>query len=453
MVAAAPAAGRERLTGRGTILPSARSRREGRERARVPAWRRAAPVLAICWLAAAAITSAAQAADWRLDSSFGAGGVERVAGGRYWSLLAPGPQGSVYVGAGARGRSRSFLITRVSAAGKVIRSFGSDGVASVPAVASQASPQMFVLSDGGLLVAGSDSAGHFVLTRLSAAGNLDHAFGHDGVAQYTLPDILDTSPTAKVALEPDGDILAAYQDFGSGEVGPGETPGPVELLRLKPSGALDHSFGRGGFLVLGSSLPVSGDISGMTVAPDGSILLAYDEALTHPATGDAGIVELSSQGVPISAFGDGGFAPIPASSDIETPDLAGLFALPGGVVEADFLSTVSAKRSGLFRFAGPAGAPDPAFGVAGAVVVASGGSGVAVSSSGETFIVGSFDHAMLVDGVLSSGAPDPALGGSTGARFTAPLPPGANEKEIEAVLPAEDGLWVLVAGCLVRISA
>ncbi len=311
---------------------------------------------------------------------------------------------------------------------------------------------MFVLSDGELLIAGADSAGHFALVRLTAGGEVDRAFGHAGVARYSLPDILDTALTPKVAVEPDGDILAAYQDFGSGEVGPGETPGAVELLRLRPSGALDRSFGRGGFLVLGS-LAVSGDISGMTVTAGGSIVLAYDQARTRSAAAGAGVVELSSTGAPVAGFGEGGLAAIPASSDIESPDLAGLFALPDGVIEADFLSTADAKRSGLFRFAGPAGAPDAAFGLAGAVVVASGGSGVAVSSSGETFIVGSFEHAMLVDGVLSSGAPDPTLGGSSGTRFTVPLPRGADEREIEAALPARDGLWVLVAGCLVRISA
>jgi hypothetical protein len=39
---------------------------------------------------------ATQAASWHLDPSFGKGGVAAVPGGQgTWSLLAPGPQGSL----------------------------------------------------------------------------------------------------------------------------------------------------------------------------------------------------------------------------------------------------------------------------------------------------------------------------------------------------------------------
>ncbi len=98
---------------RGTIDGNARSRRIGRGPA--TGCRRVAVVITIGWLATAVLAAGAQAASWQLDSSFGVRGVERVPGGRYWSLLAAGPQGSVYVGAGragARARSSSRACPR-----------------------------------------------------------------------------------------------------------------------------------------------------------------------------------------------------------------------------------------------------------------------------------------------------------------------------------------------------
>ena len=74
----------------------------------------AAFTLAALTLALLVTAPAAQAASWHLDTSFGKGGVAPVPGGQdTWSLLAPGPQGSLYVGAGMR-RGGSFEIGRAS---------------------------------------------------------------------------------------------------------------------------------------------------------------------------------------------------------------------------------------------------------------------------------------------------------------------------------------------------
>src|SRR5271168_107590 len=90
----------------------------------------------------------ARAASWHLDSSFGKLGVAglpvresasfplSLGPGDAGSLLAPGPQGSVFVGGYARSRKGSFLIAHLSARGRLVKGFGRRGVSTIPAIYS-----------------------------------------------------------------------------------------------------------------------------------------------------------------------------------------------------------------------------------------------------------------------------------------------------------------------------
>jgi hypothetical protein len=213
---------------------------------------------------------AAQASTWHLVSSFGKNGVaglpvrERAAaplnqGGapppeRFRSLVVPGPQGSVLVGGYANSKPGTFLVSR------------------------------------------------------HALGAPDRRFGHNGVAQYKVVGRHGYSIVTAAVVEPNGDILAVYQKelpqppSSSPGVPEGQGNGAIVYTRLLPSGALDHSFGQGGFLdasgeKVGFIEGESGTVGacGETLSTSGSLLVAYESFALE---------ELSPAGVVVTSFGD-----------------------------------------------------------------------------------------------------------------------------------------------------
>jgi uncharacterized delta-60 repeat protein len=436
---------------------------------------RLAVALAVGWLATGVPGPAAQAASWRLDSSFGKQGVAglpvREEGinflyppgpGDKGSLLSAGPQGSLFVGGYANRKKGSFLVARMSAQGKLVTGFGSGGVSTVPAIYStpQTPPRMFALAGGKLLVAGLNRADQFVVARLTARGQADRTFGHDGAAQYKLPNAHGHAIIAAAAVEPDGDILAVYyqkeapQPVNHPRIAPGLGEGPIELVRLLPSGALDRSFGQGGFLKATGQPPTTreGLAVGVTIAPDGSILIAYEEAIIPHGnlTEVPAVQELSPAGMDASGFGYEGVAFLPFVPSFEGESsviFGGLLALPGGAVEVSF-----GGGGQLFRFT-PTGTPDPTFGTSGHTTVGPAVSALAIAPDGETFSVDNASR-VTVGGMLASGAPDPALGGRKGMQFAANLPGRRPHEEQQALelLPSNDSLSILVGEDIVRIS-
>jgi hypothetical protein len=417
----------------------------------------------------------ARAASWHLDPSFGKRGVAGLpvregapllvspGPGDAGSLLAPGPQGSVFVGGYAHSRKGSFLVARLSAQGGLVKSFGRGGVSTIPAIYSvpQAPPRMFALSGGRLLIAGLDRADHFVLVRLTGSGRPDRSFGHDGVADYKLRDSHGHAIIAAVALEPDGDILAvtyqreAPQPVNQPRIPPGLGQGPIEFVRLLPSGALDHSFGQGGFLKATGQPAVSGEewAVGVTITPEGSVLFAYQQ-VPVPNTGLAqeppAVQEFSPTGATASGFGNQGVAYLPFTPTFQGESSAifdGLFALPGGGFEVSF-----GGGGQLFGFTAT-GAPNTAFGTAGHTAAGPGVLDLAVAADGETFALQNSTR-LTVGGTLSSGAPDPGLGGRNGISFPVSLPRHrlGEEEQANALLAGDDTVTILFAEELVRIS-
>jgi hypothetical protein len=433
-----------------------------------------AAMIAAAAVAALGAAVAARGASWHLESSFGRQGVAALPARYTWTLLAPGRDGSLFVSGNVTctappsenpdrcaGISRSLFVARVSAGGGLVRGYGRAGVAKLPALSAVAS--MFALAGGRLLVAGVDEAGELVLTRLSAKGTVDRAFGHGGVARYALPG----RDHGKLAfdLEPDGDVLAIYQQaVGSRRIG------TTVFVRLAPSGALDERFGNGGFREAagrpGLTIGLLGSVGGSTLAADGRIVLAEEGLEPHPgAKLEWGLEEFSPDGLSNASFGDGGLAVVhPGGLElVSEAALQGLFALPGGGVEAAyegtalvanpqaFLGQEFADEIELFRFTA-SGAPDPAFGVAGKVTVGPQYQAVVLAADGETLTVGASAGALAIGGVLSDGTPDPALGGAAGVRI--PLPHGFTAFDASPALDGADGMSLLVdAADVVRLDS
>jgi hypothetical protein len=443
-------------------------------------------VLAAAALVSATGAGAAHASAWHLASSFGRNGVaglpvrERAAEPpnqgassppeRFRSLVVPGPQGSVFVGGYANSRPGSFLITRMSASGRLITRFGHGGVTVVPAIrwVKQAPPRMLELPGGSLLIVGIDRADMLVAVRLNALGAPDRGFGHDGVAQYKVADRHGFSIVTAAVVEPDGDILAAYQkelpqpSSSSPRVPEGQGNGAIVYVRMLASGALDRSFGHAGFLdssgeKVGFIEGESGTIGacGETLSTSGSLLVAYE---------GFALEELSPAGAVVTGFGDD-----PSTSAKEqNTDLPsfeaknsfhfchGLFALAGGAVEG-IAGLETGVGSAVVRLT-PAGLPESAFGKSGVTNIDVPVEAAAIASNGETYTTGESGRSLVLTGILANGEADPALGGAKGQRFAVNVPratggvPGDEEAPTWEVLPVSGGLVIRVGEELVRLA-
>jgi uncharacterized delta-60 repeat protein len=413
---------------------------------------------------------------WHLDSSFGRHGLAGVpfreegieslyppGPGSTGSLLAQGPHESLFVGGYANRQPGSFLVARMSARGTLERQFGDGGAVALPAIYStpQHPPRMFALPAGKLLVVGLDRAHRLTLVRLTARGRPDRAFGHDGVAQYSLPGAHGHAILVGAAVEPNGRILVVYyprevpQPVNEPRITPGLGAGPLKLVRLLPSGALDPSFGKAGFLTASGQPPAIGEGSacGVTVAPDGSVLLAYEQAAVpsgNLAQAPA-VQELSPTGADAPGFGSAGVAylPSPASrGGVSSVLLGGLFALAQGRVEVSF-----GGAGQLFRLSA-LGTPENTFGASGHTGAGPAEDALALAPDGETFALDD-PNQLALSGTLASGAPDPALGGRKGMRFAANLPGrrAGEEQQALALLAANSTLSILVGEQIVRVVA
>jgi len=415
-----------------------------------------------------------RASRWHVNGSFGRAGVAGlpVREGASGSLLAPGPSGSTFVGGFARRRSGVLLVARMSAAGTLVRGFGG-GVVTVPTVHwySSSPPRLAAAGGGRLLIVGLDGSDRLALVRLTPSGRRDRSFGHGGVATYGFPHRNGfTIPTA-ATIEPGGKIVVAYQreapqPVNEPAIQSGLGEGPIELARMLPTGALDPSFGRAGFLSASASTPSlvgypgsgRGWACAQALAPDGSLALAYEQALAPAGGGSPGpaVEKLGPAGEDAAGFGSHGnvalpFAPSTASG-ASSFLCDGLFALGDGSVEAAFGGEgPDSTMITLFRFTA-GGLLDTAFGASGHVTLGAPVAALAIAS-GEVFSAGIARGALVISGVLPAGTADPALGGRPGESFNAHLPGGSGSAGGSFELLAGTGsLTIRVGEELVQVS-
>ncbi len=432
----------------------------------------AAAALAACSLAAAG-SGSASAAVWHLVPSFGRHGVAGLPlrEHREGTLLASGPGGSVFVGGYANGRRGALLLARMSAGGTLMRSFGDGGVSTVPTVYAfaQDAPRVLAYPAGGLAIVGLDRSDHLAVARIGPGGRPDRAFGHDGVADYGLPLHHGFAIVTAATVEPNGDILAAYQkeapqpaDEPAIPAGLGE--GQIGLVRLLASGALDRSFGTGGFLQAPGPTPALAGYPGggagfacrQSLAPAGTLLLAYEQAVLPDsnAVEVPAVQQLGPTGADATGFGIAGavflpFVPMARNSTSSLCD--GLYSLPGGAVEAAFGGEgQNSTGIDLFRFTAT-GAADSSFGTAGHVTLGAPVAALALAADGETFSAGVSGSALVLTGTLSDGSPDPALGGSRGERVAIGLSRSGEQQPTLEALPVNGMLTVRVGEELVRL--
>lgn len=139
-----------------------------------------------------------------------------------------------------------FRVFRLTVGGLLDPSFGVGGVADVPIADRLAIIRIAAQSDRKVLVAmgelnGATGTWDLSVRRLNENGSLDAAFGTAGVFRWQGPGPSTRTWGAGVGLQADQRIIVSgrYNSGGAGYTG--------YVLRLTTSGALDATFGTGGY--------------------------------------------------------------------------------------------------------------------------------------------------------------------------------------------------------------
>jgi uncharacterized delta-60 repeat protein len=205
---------------------------------------RAFLLLAASWISIGAPHGAAFADDGDLDLSFGLFGRAVRGPGIARAVVARG-DGSLRV---AIDRGWHFGVLALRPNGAVDPDFGDDGVAMVQLPAGAVYPNSAVAlfeRPGGelLLVANTDDLGSVALVQLTAQGELDAAFGTDGVRFVHPGDSRNAAYAA--ALQDDGQVVFAGECSDCGATAGADS----WIARYSATGSADLGFGTQGSVV------------------------------------------------------------------------------------------------------------------------------------------------------------------------------------------------------------
>lgn len=238
----------------------------------------AAPLALIAGVA----TAAKHVKAGSLDASFGRGGITTLgAGTRLFGVAVQGDGKAVAVGESGAGSSADLLVARFTTSGGLDRSFAHGGLAHGPRLAgfdkNSVGRAVAIEPDGKIVVVGAATdrsgtyTGGLLVERYNSNGSLDRSFASHGVANVLSGTLFGAGDA--VTIQRDGKIIAAgsAQAAGSG----GTTP-RVAVVRLKPNGALDSSFGGRGLDVI--DLGAFSNAVAVAVQPNGKIVIAGSQA-------------------------------------------------------------------------------------------------------------------------------------------------------------------------------
>ena len=198
------------------------------------------------------------------------------------------------------GSNSQILVVRYRRDGRLDRTFGSRGIfktalpaAAGPFLATSVVPER---STGRLLIGGAYGQDSMLVLRLTAAGRLDRTFGRNraGLASVPAGGIANS-----LAIQPGGGILLG----GSNANGPGR---PMVVARFTRHGRLDRRFGQGGLvqaMFWNPNLAFSSGVSGLATTLDGGVIASGHLDYGY---GSAGVFRLSSRGRFVRSFGTGG---------------------------------------------------------------------------------------------------------------------------------------------------
>ena len=171
-------------------------------------------------------------------------------------------------------------------AGFLDESFGNNGKVHTDVLADN--PSAALQSDGKILLAGHSAIYHGMVIRYLSDGNVDSAFGKNGIVSVT-------------ALTSVGDIKVLQDNYIliAGAVNPN-----VAVAKLKPNGDIDSSFGKNGVAIVDLGKPAL--CYAMQVQSDGKILLAGSIQVDEFFGNNMLLARVNSDGSRDKKFGDNG---------------------------------------------------------------------------------------------------------------------------------------------------
>jgi uncharacterized delta-60 repeat protein len=288
--------------------------------------------------------------------------------------------------------SNNSVIARYNVDGTPDSSFGQAGLVQVASPIGFGVRALALEPDGHIVAAGQTAGGIFALARYTADGNLDTAFGSDGMVLTSFPGwdsafAQAVALTAPTAAHPNGEIILAgetEQNVPGGHLN-------MALAEYDDQGHLDPSFGAGGLVTtaIGST---DDEVAGVAVQSDGKIVAAgYSN---QGATGyDIALVRYRPDGSLDTGFGTGG----KVTTDLGSADdeATGVVIQPDGrIVAAGFSSPGGNPHDIALACYNPDGSLDRSFGSGGVVTSALGPSvdvfanGVALQPDGKIVVAG-----------------------------------------------------------------
>jgi uncharacterized delta-60 repeat protein len=162
------------------------------------------------------------------------------------------------------------LVSRYLAGGGLDPAFGSGGSIVIglghgDLSSSDGALGVALRGDGRIVTSGfawNDTDEDFVALGLTPTGALDTSFGGDGIVETDFANV-----ASDVAVDPSGRVVMAGWDTSS------DAESSFALMRLKPGGSRDGSFGLGGKVITDFG-PGHDNAQGVALDPDGRIVVA-----------------------------------------------------------------------------------------------------------------------------------------------------------------------------------
>jgi uncharacterized delta-60 repeat protein len=308
-------------------------------------------------------------ADGSFDNTFGTAGVSLVgmggmpSQGGFEPEIVIQPDGKILIcGYGWNASDDDMFVCRLLPGGSLDPAFGTGGIvyANLSAVGQpDAAYALTTDAAGNIYACGSTRVGGTPFTndvaiiKLTPSGAFDPAFSGDGKLLLDLSGSWDFG--YGIAVRTDGKIIVT---------GYSGLPANFFAVRLLPDGSYDPAFGTAGKTtvdIMGTNS--ADDCWGMTLSPDGKIVIVGDAFNQSTSAFDAAIVRLTADGAPDITFSSDGIATFPVST--ESTIMRNVIVQPDG----KYLVSGSAKMSGNDDYAvlmvNPDGTLDQSFNVTG----------------------------------------------------------------------------------------
>lgn len=245
------------------------------------------------------------------DTTFGNNGIVSISGLNYVGTMSLAPDGKIVaVGQYWNGEINVYQMHRYNADGSVDSTFGNNGMvhANVTSYKFDLASDVVVQPDNKIVVAGRSylTLENAVISRFNQDGSPDTGFADNGVAIVPLSDDAGNGTFERVALQPDGKIVAAGYAIGLFGTGGYNSTNPA-VARLTTNGSLDTTFGTNGKVILATNFNANDQFNALHLQSDGKILAGGSASYPFPYIRSVFyLTRLTGTGVADTTFGSDG---------------------------------------------------------------------------------------------------------------------------------------------------